>query len=274
MKAMGGSLGAYTKNTMKVQSLLQTTAKLMRYPSARHIAGSVNSGVFLIAGKFLPPHKTCPHISFNSQDNSFNRFENIRKGLPFQKNSMFNSKPTPDIIMNMKRITEQGDEITFKSKVSSFGAQPSCIAELQIGDKEQKKVTILFHILSQLTTSFVLLHQMSMDLNSLLVRNCGTVLPLLVVNTSGLVYNHFLRTGDSEQRSVARRAWTLIQRIEGIYKAASFGNLLIFLYTGRSKEKIERQLHHTSGRSAIITKTPPQPQDGKTMAMAQIHPCY
>ncbi|KAF7123749.1 hypothetical protein RHSIM_Rhsim12G0102800 [Rhododendron simsii] len=27
------------------------------------------------------------------------RFENIRKGLPFQKNSMFNSKPTPDIIM-------------------------------------------------------------------------------------------------------------------------------------------------------------------------------
>lgn len=25
----------------------------------------------------------------------------------------------------------------------------------------------------------------------------------------------------------------LIQRIEGLYKAASFGNLLIFLYTGR-----------------------------------------
>jgi hypothetical protein len=25
----------------------------------------------------------------------------------------------------------------------------------------------------------------------------------------------------------------LIQRVEGLYKAASFGNLLIFLYTGR-----------------------------------------
>ena len=35
------------------------------------------------------------------------------------------------------------------------------------------------------------------------------------------------------QRSLARRAWLLIQRIEGIYKAAAFGNLLIFLYTGR-----------------------------------------
>ncbi|KAL7236130.1 hypothetical protein ACSBR1_019406 [Camellia fascicularis] len=35
------------------------------------------------------------------------------------------------------------------------------------------------------------------------------------------------------QRPLARRAWTLIQRIEGIYKDASFGNLLIFLYTGR-----------------------------------------
>ncbi|KAG5552729.1 hypothetical protein RHGRI_010735 [Rhododendron griersonianum] len=46
-------------------------------------------------------------------------------------------------------------------------------------------------------------------------------------------FSAFHRWGDSEQRSVACRAWTLIQRIEGIYKAASFGNLLIFLYTGR-----------------------------------------
>ena len=35
------------------------------------------------------------------------------------------------------------------------------------------------------------------------------------------------------QRPLARRVWGLMQRIEGIYKAASFGNLLIFLYTGR-----------------------------------------
>lgn len=35
------------------------------------------------------------------------------------------------------------------------------------------------------------------------------------------------------QRPLARRAWILIQRIEGLYKAASFGNLLIFLCTGR-----------------------------------------
>ncbi|XP_058180440.1 peroxisome biogenesis protein 2 [Rhododendron vialii] len=55
-------------------------------------------------------------------------------------------------------------------------------------------------------------------------------------------FSAFRRWGDSEQRSVARRAWTLIQRIEGIYKAASFGNLLIFLYTGRYRNLIERAL--------------------------------
>ncbi|XP_058210222.1 uncharacterized protein LOC131322782 isoform X1 [Rhododendron vialii] len=42
----------------------------------------------------------------------------------------------------------------------------------------------------------------------------------------------------------------------------------------RLKKKMERQLHHTSDGSAIITNTPPQPQDGKTMVMAQIHPCW
>uniref|UniRef100_A0A2P2KX40 RING-type E3 ubiquitin transferase (cysteine targeting) n=1 Tax=Rhizophora mucronata TaxID=61149 RepID=A0A2P2KX40_RHIMU len=46
-------------------------------------------------------------------------------------------------------------------------------------------------------------------------------------------FSAFRRWGDSEQRPLARRAWTLIQHIEGLYKAASFGNLLIFLYTGR-----------------------------------------
>ncbi|KAK7823089.1 peroxisome biogenesis protein 2 [Quercus suber] len=46
-------------------------------------------------------------------------------------------------------------------------------------------------------------------------------------------FSAFRRWGDSEQRPLARRAWMLIQRIEGLYKAASFVNLLIFLYTGR-----------------------------------------
>ncbi|KAI8021789.1 Peroxisome biogenesis protein 2 [Camellia lanceoleosa] len=55
-------------------------------------------------------------------------------------------------------------------------------------------------------------------------------------------FSAFRRWGDSEQRPLARRAWTLIQRIEGIYKAASFGNLLIFLYTGRYRNLIERVL--------------------------------
>nr|KJB70405.1 hypothetical protein B456_011G073300 [Gossypium raimondii] len=52
----------------------------------------------------------------------------------------------------------------------------------------------------------------------------------------------FRRWGDSEQRPLARRAWGLMQRIEGLYKAASFGNLLIFLYTGRYRNLIERSL--------------------------------
>ncbi|KAG2729021.1 hypothetical protein I3760_01G231400 [Carya illinoinensis] len=55
-------------------------------------------------------------------------------------------------------------------------------------------------------------------------------------------FSAFRRWGDSEQRSFARRAWMLIQRIEGLHKAASFCNLLIFLYTGRYRNLIERAL--------------------------------
>lgn len=55
-------------------------------------------------------------------------------------------------------------------------------------------------------------------------------------------FSAFRRWGDSEQRSLARRAWFLIQRLEGFYKAASFSNLLIFLYTGRYRNLIERAL--------------------------------
>ncbi|KAK0598415.1 hypothetical protein LWI29_034428 [Acer saccharum] len=55
-------------------------------------------------------------------------------------------------------------------------------------------------------------------------------------------FSAFRRWGDSEQRPLARRAWILIQRIEGLYKAASFGNLLLFLYTGRFRNLIERAL--------------------------------
>ncbi|KAJ7951740.1 peroxisome biogenesis protein 2-like [Quillaja saponaria] len=55
-------------------------------------------------------------------------------------------------------------------------------------------------------------------------------------------FSAFRRWGNSEQRSLARRAWMLIQRIEGFYKAASFGNMLIFLWTGRYRNLIERAL--------------------------------
>ncbi|KAF2301191.1 hypothetical protein GH714_020739 [Hevea brasiliensis] len=55
-------------------------------------------------------------------------------------------------------------------------------------------------------------------------------------------FSAFRRWGDSEQRPLARRAWILIQRIEGLYKAASFGNLLIFLFTGRFRNLVERVL--------------------------------
>ncbi|XP_042036497.1 peroxisome biogenesis protein 2-like isoform X1 [Salvia splendens] len=64
-------------------------------------------------------------------------------------------------------------------------------------------------------------------------------------------FSAFRRWGDTEQcsnhlffikRSLARRSWFLLQRIEGFYKAASFGNLLIFLLTGRYRSLIERAL--------------------------------
>ncbi|PPD80233.1 hypothetical protein GOBAR_DD22841 [Gossypium barbadense] len=55
-------------------------------------------------------------------------------------------------------------------------------------------------------------------------------------------FSAFRRWGNSEQRPLARRAWGLMQRIEGLFKAASFGNLLIFLYTGRYRNLIERSL--------------------------------
>ncbi|KAJ0008367.1 peroxisome biogenesis protein 2 [Pistacia vera] len=64
-------------------------------------------------------------------------------------------------------------------------------------------------------------------------------------------FSAFRRWGDSEQRPLARRAWILIQRIEGIYKAASFANLLIFLYTGRYRNLIERAL-----RARLVYGTP------------------
>ncbi|XP_017979055.1 PREDICTED: peroxisome biogenesis protein 2 isoform X3 [Theobroma cacao] len=64
-------------------------------------------------------------------------------------------------------------------------------------------------------------------------------------------FSAFRRWGDSEQRPLARRAWGLMQRIEGLYKAASFGNLLIFLYTGRYRNLIERAL-----RARLVYESP------------------
>lgn len=55
-------------------------------------------------------------------------------------------------------------------------------------------------------------------------------------------FSAFRRWGDSEQRSVASWVWLLMQRVEGIYKAASFSNLLLFLHTGRYKSLTERAL--------------------------------
>ncbi|KAI0491842.1 hypothetical protein KFK09_026103 [Dendrobium nobile] len=46
----------------------------------------------------------------------------------------------------------------------------------------------------------------------------------------------------SAERPLARRIWVLIQRIEGIYKAAALSNLLLFLYSGRYRTLIERIL--------------------------------
>uniref|UniRef100_A0A7N0VBT5 RING-type E3 ubiquitin transferase (cysteine targeting) n=1 Tax=Kalanchoe fedtschenkoi TaxID=63787 RepID=A0A7N0VBT5_KALFE len=50
------------------------------------------------------------------------------------------------------------------------------------------------------------------------------------------------RWGDSEQRPLAHRLWILLQKIEGLYKAAFFGNMLLFLYAGRYRNLVERVL--------------------------------
>ncbi|KAK4789421.1 hypothetical protein SAY86_016725 [Trapa natans] len=55
-------------------------------------------------------------------------------------------------------------------------------------------------------------------------------------------FSAFRRWGDTEQRSFVRWAWLLLQSVEGLYKAASFGNLLVFLFTGRYRTLIERVL--------------------------------
>ncbi|KAK3137185.1 hypothetical protein QOZ80_5BG0448910 [Eleusine coracana subsp. coracana] len=55
-------------------------------------------------------------------------------------------------------------------------------------------------------------------------------------------FSAFRRWGDSEQRPIARRAWTLVQNAEGLYRAVSFCNLLLFLYRGRYKTIVERFL--------------------------------
>ncbi|CAI9290526.1 unnamed protein product [Lactuca saligna] len=44
------------------------------------------------------------------------------------------------------------------------------------------------------------------------------------------------------KRSLARRLWFIVQRVEGFYKAASFASLLVFLYTGRYRNLIERAI--------------------------------
>ncbi|KFK42388.1 hypothetical protein AALP_AA2G249500 [Arabis alpina] len=64
-------------------------------------------------------------------------------------------------------------------------------------------------------------------------------------------FSAFRTWGDSDQRPLARRLWTVIQRIEGIYKAASFLNLLSFLYTGRYRNLIENAL-----RARLVYRSP------------------
>lgn len=55
-------------------------------------------------------------------------------------------------------------------------------------------------------------------------------------------FSAFRSWGNSEQTSWSRRAWVLLQRAESFYKAASFLNLLLFLYTGRYRSIVERIL--------------------------------
>lgn len=55
-------------------------------------------------------------------------------------------------------------------------------------------------------------------------------------------FSAFRRWGDSDQRSLVRRGWFLLQRVEGLYRAASFVNILVFLYSGRYRCLTERLL--------------------------------
>ncbi|RLN29373.1 peroxisome biogenesis protein 2-like isoform X2 [Panicum miliaceum] len=54
-----------------------------------------------------------------------------------------------------------------------------------------------------------------------------------------------------EHRPLARRAWGLVQNAEGLYRAASFFNLLLFLYGGRYKTIVERIL-----KARLVYKSP------------------
>ncbi|CAN6456561.1 unnamed protein product [Victoria cruziana] len=64
-------------------------------------------------------------------------------------------------------------------------------------------------------------------------------------------FSAFRRWGDNEQGSRVRRLWVLVQRAEGFYKAASLANLLIFIYSGRYRNLIERAL-----RARLVYRTP------------------
>ncbi|KAL9264907.1 Peroxisome biogenesis protein 2-like protein [Drosera capensis] len=55
-------------------------------------------------------------------------------------------------------------------------------------------------------------------------------------------FSAFRRWGDLEHRPWAQQAWILVQRLEGFHKAASLANLLLFLYTGKYRNLIERAL--------------------------------
>ncbi|KAJ8440011.1 hypothetical protein Cgig2_020499 [Carnegiea gigantea] len=52
-------------------------------------------------------------------------------------------------------------------------------------------------------------------------------------------------------RPLAQRAWFLLQWVEGFYRAAAFGNLLIFLLTGKYRSLSERAL-----RARLVYGTP------------------
>ncbi|CAD6267030.1 unnamed protein product [Miscanthus lutarioriparius] len=88
----------------------------------------------------------------------------------------------------------------------------------------------------------LVLEQAWKDLGFLFLKRYFIVLALLVANIYGHDFSAFRRWGDSEQRPLARRAWALMQNAEVLYRAASFFNLLLFLYGGRYKTIVERIL--------------------------------